>query len=94
MDYKATEETLRKLRMETSIELFKQHDLKIEMLNDLQLEKIKEILREIGLNVGKRLKILNHLEDVRAKDIGLTICKRLKILKHIQDVKARGKHTI
>lgn len=53
------------------------------MLNDLFLEKIKEILREIGLNVGKCLKIFNYLEDVRVKDIGLIICKCLKILKYI-----------
>lgn len=63
MEKETLESFLRRLNIDVSIEIFKKEDIDLDLLKLLSEEELKWTLKEIGVSVGNRMKILKALKS-------------------------------
>lgn len=67
MEYETIKQFLEDIGCERHINLFIENEIGLELLKSLSEKNLKEILKEIGLTVGIRMKIQQTLDDMKTK---------------------------
>lgn len=57
------ESILQSLSLDSYLKVFEENDLDYELLRDLPEEKLEKALTDIGLPLGKRLKIAKRIQE-------------------------------
>lgn len=63
MEHVTLESILQGLGLESSLNLFKENDLDYELLRNLSDEKLEKALTDIGLPLGKRIRIAERIQE-------------------------------
>lgn len=65
MEIETIEEFLQNLGLESSIDLFRHQKLDLDLLQRLPEHELKDILIEINIPIGDRIKITTKLKEIR-----------------------------
>lgn len=65
MEHVTMEGILQSLCLESCLMMFEENDLDYELLRDLSEEKLEKALTDIGLPLGKRLKISGRIQELK-----------------------------
>lgn len=65
MEHDAIEEVLQNLGLESCVNLFKQHELKLEILKSFSDTELKETLKELHLPLGKQTIIIKKILEIK-----------------------------
>lgn len=63
MEHVALESILQSLGLESFLNLFKENDLDYGLLRNLSDEKLEKALTDIGLPLGKRIRIAEKIQE-------------------------------
>lgn len=75
MEHVTMESILQSLDLESYLNMFKENDLDYELLRDLSEEKLGKALKDIGLPLGKQIKIAKRIQESKNQS---TLKKELK----------------
>lgn len=65
MEHDAIEDVLQNLGLESCVDLFKQHELKLELLKSFSDTELKETLKELNLPLGKQTIIIKKILEIK-----------------------------
>lgn len=65
MEIETIEEFLQNLGLESSIDLFRHQKLDLDLLQRLPEHELKDILIEINIPIGDRIKITTKMKEIR-----------------------------
>lgn len=65
MEIETIEEFLQNLGLESSIDLFRHQKLDLDLLQRLPEHELKDILIEINIPIGDRIKITTNMKEIR-----------------------------
>lgn len=72
MEHVTLESILQSLSLESYLNLFKENDLDYELLRNLSDEKLDKALTDIGLPVGKRIRIADRIQESKIQSMLIT----------------------
>lgn len=65
MEHDAIEDVLQNLGLQSCVDLFKQHELKLELLKSFSDTELKETLKELNLPLGKQTIIIKKILEIK-----------------------------
>lgn len=65
MEIETIEEILQNLGLESSIDLFRQQKLDLDLLQRLSEHELKDIFIEIKIPIGDRINIITKIKEIR-----------------------------
>lgn len=69
MEHVTVESILQSLSLENYLNLFKENDLDYHLLRNLSDEKLEKALTDIGLPLGKRLRIAERIQESKKQSM-------------------------
>lgn len=67
MEKEPIESVLQSLELDSCVEAFKSNELTLEMLTSLSNKDLKETLSELNLPLGKRIKIIKKIQEIKVR---------------------------
>lgn len=67
MDNETIESFLHRLNLDDSTDAFKQQDIDLDLLLELDEDALKETLKELELTIGKKRKICLELKKLKSR---------------------------
>lgn len=67
MEKEPIESVLQSLELDSCVEAFKSNELTLEMLTSLSNKELKETLSELNLPLGKRIKIIKKIQEIKVR---------------------------
>lgn len=78
MEHHTIESILQSLGLDSYLKMFEENDLDYELLRDLSEEKLEKALNDIGLPLGKQLKIAKRIQESKYQ---CTLIKEIDLQK-------------
>lgn len=66
MESESIKSFLLSMGLEKFVDLFKEHELELDVLKTLSEVEVKDVLKEIGIPLGHRLRISKKIKDTKA----------------------------
>lgn len=67
MEKEPIESVLQSLELDSCVEAFKSNELTLELLTSLSNKELKETLSELNLPLGKRIKIIKKIQEIKVR---------------------------
>lgn len=67
MEKEPIESILQSLELDSCVEAFKSNELTLELLTSLSNKELKETLSELNLPLGKRIKIIKKIQEIKVR---------------------------
>lgn len=67
MEKEPIESVLQSLELNSCVEAFKSNELTLELLTSLSNKELKETLSELNLPLGKRIKIIKKIQEIKVR---------------------------
>lgn len=58
---------LKELEMENFIDIFREHDLELELLKTMTDSELQSAFKDIGLSIGKHWQIIKKIQELKSR---------------------------
>lgn len=67
METPTIQSILKELDMENFIDIFRKHDLELELLKNMKDSELQSVFKDIGLSVGKQWQIIKKIQELKSR---------------------------